>query len=153
MRQITVLLVEDNPRDVRLIQRIFDKVDFAHELRIVKDGDDALAYLSQTDCDTESSTTPRPDLILLDLNLPRMNGHEVLCQCKQDDRFKQIPIVVLTTSGHDDDIRQAYESGANAYLLKPVEFTRFTEVIRQLSAFWLDIVELPPEPVIEASTE
>ncbi len=147
MRQMTVLLVEDNPHDVRLIKRAFSKADVPHHLRVVDDGDDALAYLAEMGTHTASSIAPRPDLILLDLNLPRMNGHEVLRQCKQDDRFKQIPIVVLTTSGHDDDVRRAYAAGANAYLLKPVEFAHFTEIIRQLSAFWLTSVELPPEQV------
>ena len=153
MRSLTVLLVEDNPRDVRLIQRAFDKADLPRDLHIVRDGEEALAYLGRDGAYAEPNTAPRPDLILLDLNLPRMNGHEVLRQCKQDDPFKQIPIVVLTTSGHDEDIRRAYEAGANAYFLKPVEFAHFTDIIRQLSAFWLDIVELPPEPVAEASAE
>jgi CheY-like chemotaxis protein len=145
MRSLTVLLVEDNPRDVRLIQRAFDKADVPHDLHIVHDGEEALAYLVGEGADAEPSTAPRPDLILLDLNLPRMNGHEVLRHCKHDDRFKHIPIVVLTTSGHDEDIRQAYAAGANAYLLKPVEFARFTEIVQHLSTFWLDLVELPPE--------
>jgi CheY-like chemotaxis protein len=145
MRQMTMLLVEDNPRDVRLIQRAFDKADIAHDLHIVRDGEEALAYLRRDGAYAEPNPAPRPDLILLDLNLPRMNGHEVLRQCKQDDRLKPIPIVVLTTSGYDDDVRKAYEAGANAYLLKPVEFARFTEIMRQLSAFWLALVELPPD--------
>ena len=143
MRQMTILLVEDNSRDTRLIKRAFDKTAFLHDLRVVSDGDVALSYLRASCVHAESSRTPRPDLILLDLNLPRMDGHEVIRQCKQDDRLKQIPIVVLTTSRHVDDIRRAYEAGANAYLLKPVEFARFTEMIKQLSAFWLEVAELP----------
>jgi CheY-like chemotaxis protein len=130
MRQMTVLLVEDNPRDVRLIQRAFDKAKVTQDLHVVRDGEEALAYLSQKNARAEPNPALRPDLILLDLNLPRLNGHEVLRHCKQDDRFKQIPIVILTTSGHDEDIRRAYEAGANAYLLKPVEFARFTEMMR-----------------------
>jgi CheY-like chemotaxis protein len=145
MRQMTVLLVEDNPHDVRLIKRAFGKVDFPHDLRVVDDGDDALTYLVETSAHAQASTACRPDLILLDLNLPRVNGYDVLRQCKQDDRFKQIPIVVLTTSGHDEDIRRAYKAGANAYLLKPVEFARFTEMMHQLSSFWLNLVKLPPD--------
>ena len=145
MGSLIILLVEDNPRDVRLIQRAFDKAHFPHDLHIVRDGEEALSYLRGEGAYAEPSTAPRPDLVLLDLNLPRMSGHDVLRQCKQDDHLKQIPIVVLTTSGHDDDIRRAYEAGANAYLLKPVEFARFTEVIQQLSTFWLDVVELPPD--------
>ena len=131
MRQMTILLVEDNPRDVRLIQRAFDKTAFLHDLHTMSDGDIALSYLNASCVYGESRRTPRPDLILLDLNLPRMDGHEVLRQCKRDDRLKQIPIVILTTSGHSDDIRRAYAAGANAYL-----FARFTEMIEQLRAFW-----------------
>src|SRR5216684_9338997 len=129
MHQLTVLLVEDNPRDVRL----------------VRDGDEALAYLHREGAFTEPGVAPRPDVILLDLNLPRMGGHELLREVKQDSRLKQVPIIVLTTSERPDDVRLAYEAGANAYLLKPVEFSRFTEVIGQLGKFWLEIVELPPE--------
>lgn len=152
MRQMTVLLVEDNPRDVRLIQRAFDKADVSHRLDIVHDGDEALTYLAESSVHTASSIAQRPDLILLDLNLPRMNGLDVLRECKQDRRFKQIPIVVLTTSGYDEDIRRAYAEGANAYLLKPVEFSRFIEIVHQLNHFWLNAVELPPETCCEEKT-
>jgi CheY-like chemotaxis protein len=145
MRQLTVLLVEDNPRDVRLTQRAFQQAGLPHDLRVVRDGDEALAYLHREGAYKETETAPRPDVILLDLNLPRMGGHELLRKVKQDSRFKQVPIIVLTTSERPDDVRLAYDAGANAYLLKPVEFNRFTEVIGQLGKFWLEIVELPPE--------
>jgi CheY-like chemotaxis protein len=145
MRQLTVLLVEDNPRDVRLTQRAFQQAGLPHDLRVVRDGDEALAYLHREGAYKETETAPRPDVILLDLNLPRMGGHELLQEVKQDSRFKQVPIIVLTTSERPDDVRLAYDAGANAYLLKPVEFNRFTEVIGQLGKFWLEIVELPPE--------
>jgi CheY-like chemotaxis protein len=144
--RLTVLLVEDNPRDVRLTQRAFTQAGLPHDLRIVRDGDEALAYLQREGAYGDPSEAPRPDVILLDLNLPRMGGDELLRHLKQDSRFKQIPVIVLTTSGRTDDVRQAYEDGANAYLLKPVEFSRFTEVIEQLGKFWLHTVELPPEP-------
>ena len=145
MRQLTVLLVEDNPRDVRLTQRAFQQAGLPHDLRVVRDGDEALAYLHREGAYRATETAPRPDVILLDLNLPRMGGHELLREVKQDSRFKQVPIIVLTTSERPDDVRLAYDAGANAYLLKPVEFNRFTEVIGQLGKFWLEIVELPPE--------
>jgi CheY-like chemotaxis protein len=145
MRQLTVLLVEDNPRDVRLTQRAFQQAGLPHDLRVVRDGDEALAYLHREGAYKDTETAPRPDVILLDLNLPRMGGHELLREVKQDSRFKQVPIIVLTTSERPDDVRLAYDAGANAYLLKPVEFNRFTEVIGQLGEFWLEIVELPPE--------
>ena len=145
MRELTVLLVEDNPRDIRLIQRAFNQVGFQHGLHIARDGDEALAYLYRTEAFSDPDTAPRPDLIILDLNLPRTGGHEVLQRCKGDPRLQGIPIVVLTTSERSDDVQRAYTAGANAYLLKPVEFGRFMEVIQNLSAFWLDSVELPPE--------
>lgn len=145
MRQLTVLLVEDNPRDVRLTQRAFKKAGLPHELRVVRDGDEALAYLHREGVYQDPLSAPRPDVMLLDLNLPRMGGHELLHAVKQDSRFKQLPIIVLTTSERPDDVRQAYDAGANAYLLKPVEFSRFTAVIEQLGKFWLEIVKLPPE--------
>lgn len=145
MRQLTILLVEDNPRDVRLTQRAFAQAAMPHDLRVVRDGDEALAYLHREGQYKEPQLSPRPDLILLDLNLPRMNGHELLDFLKHDQRFRQIPIIVLTTSGRADDVRLAYEAGANAYLLKPVEFARFTEIMEQLGKFWLELVELPPE--------
>jgi CheY-like chemotaxis protein len=130
---------------VRLTQRAFQQAGLPHDLRVVRDGDEALAYLHREGAYKETETAPRPDVILLDLNLPRMGGHELLREVKQDSRFKQVPIIVLTTSERPDDVRLAYDAGANAYLLKPVEFNRFTEVIGQLGKFWLEIVELPPE--------
>ena len=145
MRRLTVLLVEDNPRDVRLTQRAFAQADVPHDLRVVRDGDEALEYLHREGAYAAPDSSPRPDMILLDLNLPRMGGHELMQRVKQDLRFRQVPIIVLTTSGRSDDVRQAYENGANAYLLKPVEFSRFTEVIGHLASFWLETVELPPE--------
>jgi CheY-like chemotaxis protein len=145
MRQLTVLLVEDNPRDVRLTQRAFVQTGLPHNLRVVRDGDEALAYLRREGAYKEPGTAPRPDVILLDLNLPRMSGHDVIQCLKQDARFKHLPVIVLTTSGRPDDVRLAYEAGANAYLLKPVEFARFTEIMTQLGKFWLETVELPPE--------
>ncbi|MCZ6876221.1 MAG: response regulator [bacterium] len=145
MRRLTILLVEDNPRDVRLTQRAFAQTDMSHDLCVVRDGDEALAYLQREGQYKEPQASPRPDLILLDLNLPRMNGHELLDSLKQDQRFRQIPIIVLTTSERPVDIRMAYEAGANAYLLKPVEFARFTEIVEHLGKFWLELVELPPE--------
>lgn len=145
MSPLTVLLIEDNPRDIRLTQRAFKQTEMTHDLRVVRDGDEALAYLHREGAYGDPRSAPRPDVILLDLNLPRMGGHELLRRVKQDPRFKHVPIIVLTTSGRPDDVLQAYDAGANAYLLKPVEFTRFTEVLEQLGKFWLETVQLPPE--------
>ena len=145
MRQLTVLLVEDNPRDVRLTWRAFEQAGLPHDLRVVRDGDEVLTYLHREGAYKDPQASPRPDVILLDLNLPRMSGHEVLRSVRQDQRFQQIPVIVLTTSGRPDDVRLAYEAGANAYLLKPVEFASFTEIMGHLGKFWLELVELPPE--------
>ncbi|MDE0204582.1 MAG: response regulator [Candidatus Tectomicrobia bacterium] len=145
MRRLTVLLVEDNPRDVRLTERAFEQADVPHDLQVVRDGDEALAYLHREGEYAAADSSPRPHMILLDLNLPRMGGHELMQRVRQDVRFRHVPIIVLTTSARPDDVRQAYDNGANAYLLKPVEFSRFTEVIGHLASFWLETVELPPE--------
>ena len=145
MHRRTVLLVEDNRRAVRLMQRALERTGLATDLRLVHDGDAALAYLHRQGAYTDPTTSPRPSLILLELNLPGMDGHEVLRRCKQDDRVKQVPILVLTTSARSDDVRRAYAAGANAYLVKPVEFARFTDVMGHLLTFWLDIVALPSE--------
>ena len=145
MGQQIVLLVEDNPRNVRLIRRAFSRSNFPYELHVVGDGAEALAYLRRQGDYTDPHTAPRPDLILLDLNLPGMSGHEVLQACKHDDHVRQIPIVVLTTSEHPEDVQRAYDAGANAYLAKPVEFSRFLVILEHLNTFWLDIVQLPPK--------
>ena len=128
-----VLVIDDSPTIVRVVQLVLTKAGF--EVSSAPDGEAGLA----------AARAQRPDVILLDLNLPRISGHDMLRRLKQDPRFKQVPIIVLTTSGRPDDVRLAYEAGANAYLLKPVEFARFTEIMEQLGRFWLEIVELPPE--------
>src|SRR4029450_9054972 len=102
MRQLTVLLVEDNPRDVRLTQRAFVQTGLPHDLRVVRDGDEALAYLRREGVYKEQGTAPRPDVILLDLNRPRRSGHDVIQFLKQNSRFKHLPVIVLTTSGRPD---------------------------------------------------
>ena len=145
MHRRTVLLVEDNRRDIRLLQRAFEQTGLATDLRVVHDGDAALAYLHRQGAYTDPITSPCPSLILLDLNLPRMDGHEFLRRCKQDDRVKQVPILVLTMSARPDDVRLAYEAGANAYVVKPVAFACFVDLMGHLLSFWLHLVELPPE--------
>jgi chemotaxis family two-component system response regulator Rcp1 len=149
VRQLTVLLIEHSRRDARLIQRAFvlagRLLHDLHDLRVVRDGDETLAYLLRKGAYTDPCSAPRPDVIVLDLHLPRMNGHEVLWRLKQDQRFKPIPIIVLTASGCSDDVRRAYDAGVNAYLRKPVEFARLTAVLGEFGKFWLEIVEHPPE--------
>jgi CheY-like chemotaxis protein len=132
---ITVLLVEDDPGDVVLIQEAFEYNKVRNSLRVVGDGVAALEFLR--------STETRPDLILLDLNLPRMDGREVLAEVKSDPALRSIPVVVLTTSKAEEDILRSYDLHANAYVTKPVDFTRFIEVVRQIDEFFVTVVKLP----------
>jgi CheY-like chemotaxis protein len=145
VHQLTVLLVGDNPWGVRLTQRAFREAGLTHDLRIVCGGDEALAYLLREGIYENPSRAPCPDVIVLDLHLPRSHGYDLLQRLKQDPRFKRVPMIVLTASGRPDDVRQAYEAGANACLVKSDEFPRFIEVLGEFGKFWLEIVELPPE--------
>ena len=138
--QVQVLLVEDSPGDARLTQEAFRAAGDAMRLHIVADGVEAMAFLRQQGIHAES---PRPDLILLDLNLPRMDGRQVLAQVKEDDSLKLIPTVILTTSSSDEDILKSYSLQANCYLSKPVELDAFDDLVRSINDFWLTKVRLP----------
>ena len=139
-RVINVLLVEDDPGDVLMTREAFD--EYLHNrLDVVIDGAEALSYLRREGA-YENAT--RPDLILLDLNLPRRDGREVLEEIKKDDDLCRIPVVVLTTSAADEDILRSYQLHANAYVTKPVDFDRFIAVIRQIDEFFVSVVKLPP---------
>ena len=138
----TVLLVEDSPGDVRLTQEAFRGADESVRLHVASDGVDAMAYLRQQG---EYADAPRPDMILLDLNLPKMDGREVLAQIKSDDILKTIPTVILTTSEAEEDILKTYELQANCYLNKPVEFEHFEKIVAGINEFWLTLVKLPPQ--------
>ena len=137
---ISVLLVEDDPGDVVLIREAFEHNKVHNALNVVSDGVDALAFLRN---EGEHADAPRPDLILLDLNLPRMDGREVLAEIKGDARLRTIPVVVLTTSAAEEDIVRSYDLHANAYVTKPVDFERFIEVVRQIDDFFVSVVKLP----------
>ncbi|HWT26039.1 MAG TPA: response regulator [Solirubrobacteraceae bacterium] len=137
---IEVLLVEDDPGDVLLIQEAFADNKVRNRLHTVADGVDALRFLRQED---EFAEAPRPDLILLDLNLPRKDGREVLAEVKTDEALQQIPVVVLTTSKLEEDVLRSYRLHANAYVTKPVDFDRFIEVVRQIDEFFVTVVKLP----------
>jgi CheY-like chemotaxis protein len=137
---IEVLLVEDDPGDVVLIQEAFEDNKVRNRLHCVSDGVDALRFLRRED---EFADAPRPDLILLDLNLPRMDGREVLAEVKTDEQLQQIPVVVLTTSKLEEDVLRSYKLHANAYVTKPVDFDRFIEVVRQIDEFFVTVVKLP----------
>lgn len=140
-RLIEILLVEDNPGDVRLTREALKDAKVTNTLHVVEDGVLALDFLHRR---PPFSEAPRPDLILLDLNLPRKSGREVLAEIKSDERFRAIPVVVLTTSKAEEDILRAYNLHANCYITKPVDFTQFTTIVRTIEDFWLTIVTLPP---------
>jgi len=143
MNEITpvkILLVEDNPGDVELIKEALEINKVCNELRVAGDGVEAIDILHRAG----DRGGDRPDLILLDLNLPRKDGREVLAEIKADDRLKHIPVVVLTTSGEAEDIVKAYDLNANCYITKPVDLEQFVKVVRSIDEFWFGIVKLPP---------
>jgi len=138
---IEVLLVEDDPGDVLMTQEAFEEHKVRNRLHVVNDGIDAIAFLRR---EGTYADVPRPDLVLLDLNLPRRDGREVLAEIKSDPELCQIPVVVLTTSQADEDIVRSYQLHANAYVTKPVDFERFIAVVRQIDDFFVTVVKLPP---------
>ena len=140
MTSQTILLVEDNPDDEALTLRAFEKSNIRNEVVVLRDGAEALAYLFPGDGDG----APRPALILLDLNLPKVSGLEVLRRMRTDERTRLIPVVVLTSSKLDEDILDSYRSGANAYVRKPVRFSDFADAVRALGVFWLRLNEPAP---------
>ncbi len=137
---IDVLLVEDDPGDVLMTREAFEDNKVANRLSVVSDGVSALEFLRK---EGEHSDAPTPDLILLDLNLPRMDGREVLEALKNDAALRAIPVVVLTTSEAEEDVVRSYSLHANAYVTKPVDFDRFIEVVRQIDEFFVEVVRLP----------
>ncbi|MEM1324099.1 MAG: response regulator [Bacteroidota bacterium] len=139
-RPVNILLIEDNPGDVRLTQEAFKEGQIAIDLNVVMDGVEAIKYLRRQD-QYESAVTP--DLILLDLNLPKRDGREVLQEIKTDQNLKRIPVVVLTTSNAEQDILKSYNLHVNCYLNKPVDFDKFFDIIQKIQDFWLDTAILP----------
>jgi chemotaxis family two-component system response regulator Rcp1 len=137
-----IFLVEDNRGDIRLIQEALKRSTVAHEVVTVRNGMDAMSYLHR---EGEYSDAPRPDLILLDLNLPRKDGREVLAEIKADPSLKRIPVVVLTTSKNDDDISQSYNLHVNCYITKSRNLSQLFEIVKGIEEFWLKIATLPPE--------
>jgi CheY-like chemotaxis protein len=139
-RIIDILLVDDNPGDARLIIEAMRDAKLGYRVHIAEDGVDAMAFLRQ---EGQYSEAPRPDLILLDLNLPRKDGREVLAEVKSDPGLRRIPLVVLTTSRADEDVLRAYDLHANCYVTKPVGLEQFMLVIRQIDEFWIKVAVLP----------
>jgi CheY-like chemotaxis protein len=137
---VEVLLVEDDPGDVLMTQEAFADYKVANRLSVVSDGESAMAYLRK---EGEYADAVTPDLVLLDLNLPRMDGREVLAELKADPELRRVPVVVLTTSDAEEDIMRSYNLHANAYVTKPVDFERFINVVRQIDDFFVSVVRLP----------
>lgn len=138
---IEILMVEDNPGDVGLTKAALEDAKMANHLHVCHDAEKALRFLQQVD---EYVDAPRPDIILLDLNLPGMHGAELLEEIKKDDKLTGIPVVILTTSSADEDILKAYKLHASCYITKPVDFEQFIKVVHSFEDFWFAVVKLPP---------
>lgn len=139
---IEILLVEDNPGDVRLTKEALKEGKVANQINVVMDGMEAMAFLHR---EGKYANAPKPDLILLDLNLPKKNGREVLAEIKMDSRLKCIPVVILTSSQAEQDIVMTYNLHANCYIKKPVDFDQFIGVVKSIEDFWFNVVKLPPK--------
>jgi CheY-like chemotaxis protein len=141
-KHIEILLIEDSPADILLTREAFEQNKILNTLHVAEDGVQAMDFLHKRG---DYASVPRPDLILLDLNLPRKNGREVLAEIKADPELRKIPIVVLTTSSADEDILKAYDLNANCYVVKPVGFDNFMQAVQSIRHFWFSVVTLPPE--------
>ena len=137
---LRILLAEDNPADVRLLQEMLKESNVATELHVVPDGEEAIAFLRKRGRYADS---PRPHLVLLDLNMPRRDGRSVLREVKADPELKRIPVIVLTTSQAEEDIRQSYDAHANCYVRKPTDYADFQEIFQKFERFWFTAAELP----------
>ena len=139
-KPVEILLVEDNKGDVGLIEEVFEEAKIRNNLHVAEDGEEAILYLRG---EGKFSGSPRPDIVLLDLNLPKKDGREVLREIKEDINLKNIPVIILTSSSAENDITRAYELHANAYVTKPLDFDQFIKVVGSIESFWLEIVKLP----------
>jgi CheY-like chemotaxis protein len=142
LRPVEILLVEDNPGDVDLARVALEKSKIHNTLNVVEDGEAAMAYLRQ---EGRYADAVRPDLVLLDLNLPRKDGREVLAEIKGDEKFRRIPVVILTTSKAEEDVLRSYDLHANCYITKPIDLSQFMKVVKSIQDFWLTIVVLPQD--------
>lgn len=143
-KQITILMAEDSPEDQLLIKQAFQESSWGWCLYVVNDGEELLDYLYHRGQYQNQESAPRPDLILLDLNLPKINGNEALQVIKADSKLQRLPIVILTSSKAEADIHRSYELGASSYLTKPMTFALLVQAVNILGEYWFDIVELPP---------
>ncbi len=140
-KMVEILLIEDNPGDIRLIKEVFKDAKLHNNLHVALDGEEAMKMLHQ---EGEFFKVSRPDLILLDLNLPKKNGREVLREIKEHESLKSIPVVILTTSNAEEDLIETYKLDANCYITKQVDLDEFSKVVKSIQNFWLEIVKLPP---------
>jgi len=140
-RAVEILLVEDNPGDVRLTQEVFKEGTVRNRLSVAWNGEEALAFLHR---EGRFASASRPDIIVLDLNLPRKDGREVLAEIKSHPDLKRIPVIILTTSQAESDLLASYNLHANCYIVKPVDLAHFIEVVKKVESFWLQLVKLPP---------
>jgi CheY-like chemotaxis protein len=139
-KPVEVLLIEDNPGDVRLTEEALKEGKVLNNLSVVQDGVEAMAFLNR---EGKYATSPRPDIVLLDLNLPRKDGREVLLELKAHESFRRIPVVILTTSRAEEDIVRTYDLHANCYIAKPVDLDQFIRVVQSIEEFWFTVVKLP----------
>lgn len=145
IKQVKILLVEDNLQDIEITRRAFAKGRMKNELIVVRDGEEALDYLFRRGSFQYPLSSPRPGMILLDLNLPKVGGLDVLKQIKQDESLKSIPVIVMTVSPREEDVVRSYNLGVNTYIQKPVEFDNFMRVVITIQEYWIFIATLPPE--------
>ncbi len=143
VKMVNVLLVEDDREDIEITTRAFKKGKIANPLYVVRDGEEAMEFLQHKGRYTDAAKAPRPGLILLDLNLPRLDGREVLKLLKTDPNLRRIPVVVLTTSSEEADVLGCYDQGANTYITKPVEFQGFLQAVITIGQYWLCVAEIP----------
>lgn len=143
MSQATILHVEDDSNDMLLFRHAFQKAGVNCNLQAVGDGDEAIAYLNGERQFSDRQAHPLPSLVLLDLKMPRVSGFEVLSWMRQADEYRRIPVVILTSSNHDLDVKRAYEKGANSYLVKPVDFNRLVDLVKSIQQYWLGLNEFP----------
>ena len=145
MKNKSILLIEDNPDDAKLTIHAFEKNNITNEILVINDGVKALDYLFKRGMYSESGTDNLPTVILLDLKLPKLDGHEVLKQIRAHERTKLIPVIILTSSKEEDDLVKCYKNGCNSYVQKPVDFNEFIEAVQSLGIYWLLLNEAPPE--------
>ena len=144
-KPIVILMADDDPDDRQLTREAFEEAKLANDLRFVEDGVELLDYLHRRGKFADPATSPRPGIILLDLNMPRKDGREALQELKQDPRFRAIRVIILTTSKAEEDILRTYNLSAASYITKPVTFEALVDVVKTLGKYWLEIVELPPD--------